>query len=231
MKRSNRKPLALVCGAGSGLGTAVAAAFSKDGYQVVGFSRNERHDLPEGLVHRRLDCSDPVAAKSEINAIVAEFGPPSVYIHNPACLVIEPFLTTSVERYEASWKSMVLSAFVMLQHIVPLMVEQGYGSVIVSGATASTRGGARFSAFSSAKFALRGLVQSVSREFQSKGIHAVHVLLDGIVDTQLSRELHGIGSEKMMNPDDIAQLYLDLAHQPTSVWTHELDLRPHSETF
>lgn len=225
------KPLALICGAGSGLGAAVAAAFSEDGYQVVGFSRSARHDESDQYVHRQLNCSDPVSSKEEIANVVAQYGPPSVYVHNPAHLVIEPFLNTRIEQYEAAWRSMALSAFVMLQHIVPLMVEQGQGSIIVSGATASTRGGARFSAFSSAKFALRGLVQSVAREYQSQGIHAVHVLLDGIVDTQQSQDLHALEPDRMMNPDDIAKLYLDLVQQPNSIWTHELDLRPHSETF
>jgi len=111
------------------------------------------------------------------------------------------------------------------------MVKEGQGTIIASGATASIKGGARFSAFAPAKFALRGLIQSIAREYQSQGIHAVHVLLDGIVDTEQSRALHSMDPANMMSPHDIAQLYLTLTEQPSSVWTHELDVRPQSENF
>jgi NAD(P)-dependent dehydrogenase (short-subunit alcohol dehydrogenase family) len=111
------------------------------------------------------------------------------------------------------------------------MVDAGGGTFIVSGATASLRGGAKFSAFASAKFALRGLTQSLAREFQPAGIHVCHVILDGIIDTPRSRDLHGIDPKKMMKPTEIAETYWHLAHQPKSTWTHELDLRPASEGF
>ena len=93
------------------------------------------------------------------------------------------------------------------------------------------RGGARFSAFASAKFALRGLTQSLAREYQPAGVHVCHVILDGIIDTARSRDLHALDPAKMMKPEDIADAYWQLAHQPKSTWTHELDLRPSSESF
>jgi len=61
------------------------------------------------------------------------------------------------------------------------MSKRGRGSFIVSGATASLRGSAGFAAFAAAKFALRGLAQSLAREFQPAGIHVVHVVLDGVL--------------------------------------------------
>ena len=93
------------------------------------------------------------------------------------------------------------------------------------------RGGANFSAFASAKFALRGLTQSLAREYQSSGIHVAHVILDGIINTAASRDRHGLDPTQMMKTTDIAEAYWQLAHQPKSTWTHELDLRPMSESF
>ncbi|WP_255509682.1 SDR family NAD(P)-dependent oxidoreductase [Oceaniovalibus sp. ACAM 378] len=90
---------------------------------------------------------------------------------------------------------------------------------------------AKFSAFASAKFALRGLTQSLAREFHPAGVHVCHTILDGIIDTARSRDLHNLDPTKMMKPDDIAQIYWELAHQTRSTWTHELDLRPASEGF
>jgi NAD(P)-dependent dehydrogenase (short-subunit alcohol dehydrogenase family) len=93
------------------------------------------------------------------------------------------------------------------------------------------RGGAKFSAFASAKFALRGLTQSLAREFHPAGVHVCHAILDGIIDTDRSRDLHSLDPGRMMKPEDIAEVYWQLSHQPQSIWTHELDLRPASESF
>jgi len=114
MSYKNGKKLALVCGAGSGLGTEVAKTFATSGYHVVGLNRSTAAD-PEGDYEVfRVDCSDPSSVQLAIAEIMGAHGAPSVYIHNPAHLVMQPFLDTSVEQFEASWKSMTLSAFVML---------------------------------------------------------------------------------------------------------------------
>lgn len=126
---------------------------------------------------------------------------------------------------------MVQTAVLLAQSTLQPMVRGGGGTFIVSGATASLRGGAKFSAFASAKFALRGLTQSLAREYQADGIHVCHAILDGIIDTPRSRDLHSLDPAKMMKPEDIAEAYWQLAHQPRSTWTHELDLRPASEGF
>jgi NAD(P)-dependent dehydrogenase (short-subunit alcohol dehydrogenase family) len=152
-------------------------------------------------------------------------------VHNPARLFIGPLLETPIAQFEEAWRSMALSAAILAHNTIPAMVRAGGGAFIVSGATASLRGGAKFSAFASAKFALRGLTQSLAREFQASGIHVAHVILDGIIDSPASRARHGRDPTKMMKPADIAEAYWQLAHQPSSVWTHELDLRPMDEAF
>jgi NADP-dependent 3-hydroxy acid dehydrogenase YdfG len=75
------------------------------------------------------------------------------------------------------------------------------------------------------------LTQSFAREFQPAGIHVAHIILDGIVDTAQSRALHKMDPLKMMSPDDIAETFWQIANQPQSVWSHEIDLRPQSEAF
>jgi len=228
---AKNKPLAIVGGAGAGLGTSVATAFAKAGYQVVGLNRSLVPTAPEQIDFRQVDFTDQAALKQCMHEVVSAYGSPAVYVHNPAELVIGSFADTTAEQYEAVWRSMAFSAFVVMQEVVPLMVKAGQGSIIVSGATASIKGGGRFSAFASAKFALRGLTQSIAREYQSSGIHAVHVLLDGIIDTEQSKELHGVDPAQMMQASDIAEQYVQLAMQPQSTWTQELDLRPMSENF
>ena len=71
--------------------------------------------------------------------------------------------------------------------------------------------GGNFSAFASAKFALRGLAQSLTHEYQLAGVHVCHVILDGIIDTFWSSTLHAHDPDKMMKPQDIAETYWQIA--------------------
>ena len=227
----DRRRVTIVSGAGPGLGRTLVQAFAAQGYRAFGLSRTPLQECDEGATYHQVDLTKRDQVGRTIEKIAQEFGPPAVLIHNPAQLIIKPFLETSPDEFEACWRSMQLSCVHVMQAVIPLMLENGGGSVIVSGATASIRGGARFSAFASAKFALRGLTQALAREFQSQGIHIAHVILDGIIDTEQSRKLHGLAPERMLNPEDIASAYLQLVEQPPSAWTHELDLRPSGEKF
>ncbi len=223
------KKLALVAGAGAGLGQSLLARFEAGGYHPVGLGRTQP-GVPVGDFHM-LDLADSAAVPTTIAEIIAEHGPPSVVVHNTAELVIAPFTEARLEDYSRTWTSMVQTAVLLAQSTLQPMTRAGGGTFIVSGATASLRGGARFSAFASAKFALRGLTQSLAREYQPAGVHVCHTILDGIIDTERSRDLHGLDPAKLMKPDDIAEVYWQLAHQPKSTWTHELDMRPASESF
>lgn len=226
---STEKPLAIVAGAGAGLGQSLLSRFQAAGMTVAGLGRTAPQDSV-GAFHQ-LDLSDPGAVAPVIADLIAAHGPPALVVHNTAELVISPFTETALEDYQRTWTSMVQSLVVLGQSVLQPMVRGGGGTVIVSGATASLRGGARFSAFASAKFALRGLTQSLAREYQPAGVHVAHVILDGIIDTPRSRELHSLDPSKMMKPDEIAEAYWQLHHQPPSTWAHELDLRPASEGF
>ena len=227
MTKSN--PLAIVAGAGAGLGQALLRRFEEGGMDVVGLGRS-RPETTHGAF-RDVDLTDVNATSLALNEVIRRHGPPEIVVHNTSELVIAPFAKTQVEDFQRTWASMVQSLVVMSQVVVPPMIRAGGGTIIVSGATASVRGGAKFSAFASAKFALRGLTQSLAREFQPAGIHVAHVILDGIIDTAESRERHSLDASKMMQTADIAEAYWQLAQQPKSTWTHELDLRPASETF
>ncbi|MGH1538771.1 MAG: SDR family NAD(P)-dependent oxidoreductase [Gammaproteobacteria bacterium] len=225
------KPLAIIVGAGEGLGTSLASCFTSAGYQVIGLNRSHTQNNSNDILIKQIDASDADSVQQTMDELLKQYGSPNVVIHNPAQLDIKPFLETSTKDFEYAWKSMVLSAINILHAAIPYMLQQGSGTIIASGATASIRSGVNFSAFSSAKFALRGLMQSLAREYQKQGIHIAHVILDGILDTTRSRELHSLDPEKMMSTDDVAEAYLQLVLQKPSAWTHELDLRPKTETF
>ena len=79
-------------------------------------------------------------------------------------------------------------------------------------------------AFSSAKFALRGLVQSLARELW----HLAHVVVDGIIGPE---GVAAVAGEPKLDPNHMAEAYWHLANQHPTAWTLELDLRPQHEKF
>lgn len=223
------KPWALVAGVGAGLGQSLLARFEAGGMTPIGLGRSRPADSI-GSFHE-IELTDENASAALLADLLVEHGPPKIVVHNTAELVIAPFSETALADYRRTWSSMVETLVILGQAVLPAMAQAEGGALIVSGATASLRGGARFSAFASAKFALRGLTQSLAREYQPAGVHVAHAILDGIIDTPNSRDLHSLDPAKMMKPQDIAEAYWQLAQQPKSAWTHELDLRPASETF
>jgi len=227
----SNKALCIVVGAGNGLGESLVQKFSQQNYHVVAISRSQGGVNEGNITTIQVDASKYDLLEATLNEVFDKYGLPSVLIHNTAQLYIESLQDTSVEHFTSAWQSMVLSAFNVMKIIVPKMAQQSRGTVIVSGATASLKAGANFSAFASAKFALRGLVQSVAREYQNQGIHIAHVVLDGILDTPASRKIHSLDPSDMMSTQDVAEAYIQIVQQKSSTWTHELDLRPKNEIF
>jgi len=116
--------------------------------------------------------------------------------------------------------------------VLPGMIARARGTIIFTGATAAMRGSSGFAAYAPAKFAARGLAQSLAREFGPKGIHVAHVVIDGLINTPKIREwMPQRDATTMLDTDAIAEVYWQLHVQHASTWTHELDIRPHTESF
>lgn len=107
------------------------------------------------------------------------------------------------------------------------------GNLLITGATASVKGSARFSTFAASKFALKALSESIAREMGPKGIHVAHFIIDGLIVTERTTGMFGDKWEPhtRMDPDNIAQVYLDTARQKRDVWTFNNDLRPGPEKW
>lgn len=228
------RPIALITGIGPGLGVALARAFAADGYDIAGMARTARMRealstavAPLGALYTHLTCD--VADGPAMAGILASLTDRiEVAVHNAARLIISDLSTISAADFEDTWRVSTLGAFNLAQAVLPGMATRGRGTLIFTGATASLRGGARFSAFASAKFALRGLAQVLAREYQPKGVHVAHVVVDGLIDAPQTDVRFGPGHARL-SPDAVAKTYLQLARQDRSVFTHELDLRPGTE--
>lgn len=230
-KQRDHRGAAVVTGAGPGLGASVCRRLSAAGFDVVGLVRNPEDAGTDGYRLIRADVADPKQVGSVFSGIRERHGPIRVLVHNAGFALIKPFDELSPDDMRQVWEVTCLGAMACASEAVPDMLANGGGVMVFTGATASIRGGARFAAFASAKFALRGLTQSLAREFGPQGIHVAHVLVDGLIWGKQARERFEAARETCLEPDAIAETYLHLIDQHRSCWTQELDLRPDCEKF
>jgi NAD(P)-dependent dehydrogenase (short-subunit alcohol dehydrogenase family) len=221
----------LIVGAGGVLGTAMVREFSSAGYQVATLRRGSARSDSHAAFEYFCDLGNPAEVQRTAGDAASALGGVDVLIHNAAQFTMGPFLELTDAQFDACWRAGGGGAAAAARAILPAMLAAGQGAMLFSGATGSVRGSARFSAFSAAKFGLRGLAQSLAREYHSHGIHVAHVVLDGLLRGSPSVERFGGRDALTIDPAEAARTYRWLAEQPASAWTHELDLRPKGERF
>ena len=211
----------VIAGHAQGLGESLRIRFEEGGYTVVCVSRR-------GDPRWATDLSDPTAVARLFQRVDREVAPLAGVIHNAMQFHRQPFLQTSAQTLQEVWQSMVLTAFNVGQQAIPRLLAQSGGCLVFSGASGSLRAGPQFSAFSSAKFALRGLAQALVREHSRDGIHVAHVVIDGLIRSErTAQRFTRADPGEQIDAAALAEQYWQLFHQPRSVWTHELDIRPH----
>jgi NAD(P)-dependent dehydrogenase (short-subunit alcohol dehydrogenase family) len=226
----------IIAGASRGLGEALCRRFRDAGHRVCAWGRGEelQHvstSVP-GLTVRELALDDESEVERAFFDTERQHGTASAVIYNAAYLALGSALQLDSATFERSFRTNCLGAFIVAQRALPAMVAAGSGALIFTGATASVRASAQGAAFASSKFALRGLVQALAREFGPRGIHVAHVIIDGLLWSPRTRMRFPTRDERScIQPDDAAEVYAQLLAQPRSAWTHELDLRPDQERF
>lgn len=235
----------LVVGAGDATGGAIARRFAREGYRVCVARRNEDKLAPlvaqitqDGGWARAFGCDarDEAAITELFETIETEVGPLEVVVFNIGANVMFPIRETTSRVYRKVWEMAAFAGFLTGREAARVMVPRQHGTIIFTGATASLRGGSGFSAFASAKFAVRALAQSMARELGPQGIHVAHTIIDGAIDTDFIRDNFPAmyatrDQDGILNPDHIADAYWVLHQQHRDAWTHEMDLRPWMEKF
>ena len=217
--------IALIGGAGEGLGAALGRRFSNT-HEVVLSSRTkgERADLREES--QVIELFDRVEKR----------GPIEVAIFNAGANFRASIVDTPAEMFEKVWRLGCYAGFLFGREAARRMLPRGKGTILFTGATASVRGSAQFAAFAAAKGGLRQVAQSMARELGPKNIHVAHVVIDGVIDNRRTRErmahrVKDLPADGMLATDAIAELFWQLHAQPRSAWTFEADVRPWAEKF
>ncbi|KAK3077772.1 hypothetical protein LTS18_009349 [Coniosporium uncinatum] len=249
MSSSSQPLIAIIAGVGPGTGAAVARKFSA-AYPVVLMARNP--DNYEDLVKeingnggKALGISTDVASSDSVKAamekVEGEFGEgvgcAAAIFNASGKFVRKPFLELTEDEFMAGYDVSGKGAFLFSRATLPLLLNSVDASkyppsLIFTGATASFKGGAMMSSFSTGKFALRSLSQSLGREFGPKGVHVAHAVIDGVIDIPRTKEwMQGAGPDAKIRADAIAEAYWNLHVQHRSAFTNEIDIRPYVEKW
>ena len=232
---------AVIAGVGPGLGASLARAFSKEGFPVALLSRRLETSAPvaaqiqadKGTARALcVDVTDRDAVFRTVETIRAELSPITTLAYNASGFGRGNFLDLDPAIIRQSFEVGTMGAVHLAQAIIPDMLRAGHGFISLTGATASLRGRAGFAPLAIAKSSLRILGQSLAREFHPKGIHVLHVIVDGQIDApRLRGREPGRSADTLIPPDAIANAVIHCLRQPRNGWTHEIDMRPCGEGF
>jgi len=263
---SNLQPVALILGAGAGVGQGVAKKFAAEGYHVVVVRRGEGKDRllsAESQSKDKLeefastvcqaggsatalfaDCTVPAEVSALVQQVEQSIGPIHFINYNIGAQVGDRTLeATSYRVFELALRLGVVGAFAVAKEAAKYMVPRGYGTIVYTSATAAMRGREKQHAHTAAMSARRMLTQSLAAELGPKGIHIIHVNIDGLInapETVGEFMKRASGSEDAFNemvkrlqatreivePSGVADTYFHLHNQPKGVWTQELDVKP-----
>jgi NAD(P)-dependent dehydrogenase (short-subunit alcohol dehydrogenase family) len=222
---------ALIVGAGQGLSASLARLLSREGLTVALAARDADKLKPlcdeTGASAFACDAQDEAQVARMFESLDQHFGSPDVVIYNASARARGPFTTLDPDEVRRTLIVSAFGAFLVAQCAATRMLTKGFGAILFTGASASVKGYAESAPFAMGKFALRGLAQSMARELAPKGIHVAHFVIDGGIRPRDRDDKN----DSMLDPDAIAQTYLNVLRQPRSAWTWEVELRPWVERF
>jgi short-subunit dehydrogenase len=221
-------PKALIIGAGDGLSASLARLLSRNGYAVALAARDIAKlaalAAETGASRHATDAADATA----VAALFATEGDAEVVVYNPSYRTRGPIAELDPAEVQKSLQVCAFGAFLTVREAAQRMQAAGRGTILLTGASAGVKGFPLSAPFAMGKFALRGLAQSAARELHPKGVHVAHVVIDGGIRSARRPET---GGDALLDPDAIAENYLQLIRQPRSAWSWELEIRPWVEKF
>jgi len=215
---SLKNKVALVTGAGKGIGKAIALALASEGVHVALLSRTEKDLLSVATEINKLGVKSTIVTADvskieEVNAAVTkvqvELGPIDILINNAGIGTFGKFLELEPAVWENMIKVNLLGVYYVTRAALPQMIERKTGDIINISSTAGRSGSAITSAYSASKFGVFGLSESLMQEVRKHNIRVTAMAPSTIVtDLAQSTNLITGDAERVMHPEDFAELII-----------------------
>lgn len=227
----------LITGVGPGTGAALARRFAGGGYRVAMLARNRERlatlerEIP-GARGFPCDVTDPVAIGEAVAAVQRGLGHPSVLVHNAVGGTFGSFLDIDPVDLERNFRVNTMALLHLARALVPAMLREQRGAILVTGNTSALRGKASFAGFAPTKAAQRILAQALARDLGPKGIHVAYFVIDAVIDVPWTRQMYASKPDDFfVKPAAIAEEVWHVAHQDRSAWSFDVELRPFGESW
>lgn len=194
---ANRIRVALVTGAGSGIGRAVALRLAEEGYAVA--VNDLKPDTAEGAASAIReaggaaeavpgDVSDPESVHAFFERAREVFGAPEVLVNNAGFLQQKPFVELTVEDFDRMISVHLRGTFLCIKEALPEMLSRGRGVIVNVASQLGQIGGIELCHYSAAKAGIIGLTKALAREVSARGVR-VNAVAPGPINTELVQGL------------------------------------------
>jgi 3-oxoacyl-[acyl-carrier protein] reductase len=224
--------IAVVTGAGRGIGRAIAVELGRLGAQVVLASRS-RTELEEtaGLIGAKASViPTDVRSKEQLHRLFEQvgtaLGPVDILVNAAGLGVFGPVAAFRDEDYDLLMETNLRGIFFACRFVLPTMIERQRGHIINIASIAGKVGSANRAVYCASKFGVVGFTESLAEEVRQSGIR-VSVVCPGSTDTRFSpRESHGKATERMLRPEDVAHAVRMIVTQEPNSFISEIIMRP-----
>jgi 3-oxoacyl-[acyl-carrier protein] reductase len=232
-----RGKVALITGAGSGVGRATSLLLAREGASIgllgrqiapLEASAREVHGHGGQALSLPADVSDVRAVEQAVNRVNSEFGGLDFLINSAAVGIYGPVETYLLEDWRRTIATNVTGVFLCCRAAIPLLRQRGGGQIITISSGAGKRGYANLAAYSTSKFAVMGFMESLAEEVGPLGIKCTTVVPGSILTDFGPRSIEQklASGKKYLRPEDVADAVVQVLRQPAHVWTQEMNVWP-----
>ena len=229
-------PTALITGATEGIGRAITFGLGRAGYQVGVCARtpSRLRTLLDELAAAGITAAGypaDVGMDADVTALIthvtAALGPIDVLINNAGTAVLKPFAELTLDEWDTTMATNLRSLFLVTRAVLPGMRQRRRGSIINMASLAGRNGFVGGSAYTASKHAVLGFSRSLMLEVRSDNVRVI-TICPGSVDTPLihSQSAFAVTADRILQPQDVADVVLAALALPDRAMVSELDIRP-----
>ena len=217
--------VAIVTGAGRGIGKAIAISFAAAGAKVcTARSQDEINAVAQQIDGLAVPCDmvDEQQIRELIDATVSELGPIDILVNNAGAVARLPVHELPTEEWDNVLNVNLRGVFLCTKYALPSMLEQGSGCIINISSGAGVVGPANRSAYAASKHGVMGFTKTLVAEYLMQGIRSHVILPDATVSRMRSEGFPTEDPDSLIQAEDIADAALFLATQRATAHTLEL---------
>jgi 3-oxoacyl-[acyl-carrier protein] reductase len=230
---------ALITGASSGIGKAIALLFAKEGAQLCLVARRREELLKVAKQCRAFgvtaldiptDITDELQVKRMAEESITSFKKIDILINNAGYGKYGPFATTPIDEWDRMWRVNVRGAVLVTQAILPSMVAAKRGHIVNISSIHGIHTSANASAYCATKFAVTGLTEVLAKELWKDGIKVSAVCPGGVLTAFLGVPPEEKNQE-FLEPDEVAQTVMDIVTVPGKALIMKVVVAPRTRPF